>query len=413
MEETILHKKIENLKEENAGLKDDLEKVNNQLIGVIKRLEKSNREHDMEMSWRKLVESALRHSGEQYRTLVENMGEGICVVDLNERFTYSNERGEQILGISPGGIVGRSLFEFIDEKSAHLIKEQTIKRIKGETSSYELNIRTDSGENRWLLVTSVPYPSTSGEIRHILGIFRDITSRKTNETKVEQYKNQLQELASEIILTEEKERRKISQILHDGNGQNLALVLNLMKQFRSRLKIDCEMVEIEKSINIIEDTIKNTRTLIYDLSPPTLYKFGLQYAIDELFEKFEENWKIKSEWFCSVSKLELSDDMKILLFQSVKELLVNIAKYSKATLVRGYLHMIDKRVIILIEDNGVGFDSTILDSTTKLKGFGLFSIGERLKPFDGKITIDSTLGKGTQIKLDVPGLHYEEKQIDN
>ncbi|MBU1238386.1 PAS domain-containing sensor histidine kinase, partial [Myxococcota bacterium] len=365
-------------------------------------LERSMREHEMNLDWKKLVEDSLRASEEQYRTLVENMGEGVAVVDLRERFTFANQLAEQIFDVGPGQLVGKSLFDFVSEVTQEKVKFETQQRVEGRSGSYELEIATQKGNRRWILVTAVPYPDNDGNTRYVLGIFRDITDRKENEDKLEEYGEQLQELATELTLTEERERRAIAQVLHDGTGQNLALVMNLLKQLKLRLDTDALRTELDRSIEVIEQTILSTRSLIYDLSPPTLYKFGLPSALDEHFEKFQSNWGIQAEFFASHSIPALPDDLKILLFQSVRELLVNVAKYAQASLVRGYLYFKENEITVLVEDNGSGFEKEDLKRAKReRKGFGLFSIGERLQTFKGHLSIN-TSPKGTQVVIKVP-----------
>jgi signal transduction histidine kinase len=100
----------------------------------------------------------------------------------------------------------------------------------------------------------------------------------------------------------------------------------------------------------------------------------------------------------------LSEQVKILLYRSVRELLINAAKHAKAQSVQITINRANDKIEIVLEDNGTGFDTSCLDKTRQIKtpGFGLFSISERLKQMGGKIEINSIKGKGTKITLFAP-----------
>ncbi|MCX5976172.1 MAG: PAS domain S-box protein [Coprothermobacterota bacterium] len=130
---------------------------------------------------RKRGEEALQKSEERYRLLIENVGEGVGYVNPEEQFVFANAAAEDIFGVPPSGLLGRSLDEFASPEQFAIIREQTKRRRTGEKSVYELEISRPNGEKRNLLITAVPQFDSQGKFVGAFGVFRDITERKRAE----------------------------------------------------------------------------------------------------------------------------------------------------------------------------------------------------------------------------------------
>jgi len=135
---------------------------------------------------RKRTEDVLRESEERFRTLVEGQGEGIGIADTEEHFVFANPAAENIFGVPPGGLIGRSLEEFTTPQQFAAIKEQTARRRAGEKNAYEMELIRPDGERRTILVTATPKFDNAGQFIGAFGIFRDITERKQLEEKLVQ-----------------------------------------------------------------------------------------------------------------------------------------------------------------------------------------------------------------------------------
>ena len=126
----------------------------------------------------------LAESESMHREFLERQGEGFSMVDAQERFQMANPVAEQIFGVPPGGLVGRSLFDFLPEDQQALIHDETNLRCLGLASTYELLIRRADGALRTLLVTATPRVGREDEPLQVLGVFRDITERKEAEDRL-------------------------------------------------------------------------------------------------------------------------------------------------------------------------------------------------------------------------------------
>jgi signal transduction histidine kinase len=246
-------------------------------------------------------------------------------------------------------------------------------------------------------------------------LHNEILRRIEAENKILADQEQLRVLTSELLITEERERHKIAIDLHDSVGQILAfLKIELGNLQRSGIPRNLDEV-IGNVRKQVEQAIKQIRTLTFDISPPELYTLGFESAVEELAKRFAEKGNFQCLFEATDEPKLLSEQVKILLYRSVRELLINAAKHSRAKVVRINLCRVNNDIQITVEDDGVGFSMPDLEEASRNKtvGFGLLSIRERLMHIGGKIDIQSGNGIGTTIKLLAPlkrELHKERSR---
>ena len=147
---------------------------------------------------RKRAEEALRDSERRFRLTIENQGEGIGRIDLEEKFDLCNPAAEEIFGVPYGTLIGRNLMDFLSHESRKMIKRQTGERIKGKESSYEIEIIRPDGKRRQVLVTASPWKDDKGNVIGAYGIFRDITEWKKDEQEREKLISELQDALERV-----------------------------------------------------------------------------------------------------------------------------------------------------------------------------------------------------------------------
>jgi len=244
-------------------------------------------------------------------------------------------------------------------------------------------------------------------------MLHEIKERKKVENTLRQSEDQLRVLSSEIQLTEERERRRIATDLHDSIGPMLA-VSNLKLDMLSD-KIDPPDIKEELGTvqGQIKEVIQQARSLTFQLSPPILYKLGLEAALASLAEQTQDQQGINTVFEADSLPKELDQDVQIHLFRSVRELVINVLKYARAKNVKIAVSRENNHIKIDVTDDGVGFEFTEFGlSRDGTGGLGLFSINERLRLLGGQMKINTSPGKGTSVILNAP-LCQKNEHSDN
>ncbi len=219
--------------------------------------------------------------------------------------------------------------------------------------------------------------------------------------KEKQYIKQLQSTLKELVSIEEKERKIIAEELHDTVTQTLGFGISKFKNAigDKLLQEDRQFLEVQQ---IFEQALEEVRSLTVQISSPTLHFLSFEEALEDLAFEVRSKHGIQINFSNKIEKpLNLKDSLQTILYRSVRELFMNTIKHSKSNEVILKISMEDESLHINFEDNGIGFDSSILNNNSK-SSFGLFSINERIKILNGQFQIDSESGKGTKIGITVP-----------
>jgi signal transduction histidine kinase/ActR/RegA family two-component response regulator len=210
---------------------------------------------------------------------------------------------------------------------------------------------------------------------------------------------QLQSLAVDLIEAEERERQRISDMLHDDLQQMIA---GARMQLQAAGNKQDPAPVIKNVDRLLEQCIEKSRGLSHQLSPPVLHQFGLGPALDWLVRQMEEQFglhvRLETESF-----LEITDSpVKVFLFRAAQELLFNVVKHSEGKNADVLLSRSDSNLVLSISDSGRGFEPAILNQTDQRTGLGLASLRERALAIGGSLEIDSTPGQGSRFTLKVP-----------
>ena len=227
-------------------------------------------------------------------------------------------------------------------------------------------------------------------------------AEKARRLSEDHYRAKLRRLASELLLTEERERRNLAADLHDNTSQLLSVA-----KIRLGELVDAAPAPLKPALRQVADllgeSVSHVRSLTFQLSPPILQELGLKAALASLADHMRDRFKYQVVVEDNGQPKPLDADARGMLFRAVRELLINIGKHAKASKVRIQLHCEDSRLAITVEDNGVGFDAAkALVPREDRPCFGLFSIRERLSCLEGEMSIESVIGQGTRVRLLMP-----------
>jgi len=355
-----------------------------------------------DITLRKHTEDKLKESEEKYRALVEQAQDGICIVQ-DGKIKFVNPYLAYLLGYNLDELLNTSITSHIAPEDLPKAIDLYQRRMKNESvpSIYESSIVNKKGailevEFNVKLTTYLSKPAD-------LVMVRDISERKKAEKQIIKYQQRLKALASELTISEEKQRKQISNDLHDHVGQLLAssrMQLSLMNDSMDKGDI------LQKNKDISQGLLKGIqaiRTTIFDLSPPQLNEIGLFAATsDWLEEQIELKHGITATVTGDDQVFPLEENVRFLLFRSIRELLMNAVKHAKASMVEVVIKKYKDSLLITVQDDGIGF--SFFPGMLRLKDqrFGLFSIQERMTDNGGSLDIESAPGKGTKVKIIIP-----------
>jgi len=280
--------------------------------------------------------------------------------------------------------------------------------------SYTFKVMAGNGEGNWnesgrTLAVRVlaPFYETSwftGLVMLLVAGLVTIAWRiRVSQLKAE--RAQQQAFSRELIASQEQERKRIAGELHDGLGQRLVIINNLAAGLtRARAKSTAEDVQakiVEEIGTEAQAAIKETRDISYDLRPSQLDRLGLTKALAGVIRKVSEASGIAIQ--SSLNNVDdlFPEDQRIHLYRIVQESLTNIMKHAQATEVNVRIERTGHRMMLIIQDNGVGFSSDQSEKPKGSGGFGLSGMAERAQLFGGVFRISSMAGRGTIVTVEV------------
>jgi PAS domain S-box-containing protein len=380
---------------------------------------------------RKQVEAALHQSEKRFRALHESLRDAFVMVAMDGRIIDFNPLYCRMLGYSPEEMQRLTYQELTPERwhalEDRIVREQIIAR--GYSDVYEKEYRRKDGKVIPVELRTVLLRDEAGRASGMWGMVRDITERKQAEEKLRYLNENLEEtvrertatlvaakqelevraeklkqLAGELTMAEQRERKRLAKVLHDGLQQYLVaaklqvggLIGHPDDEKGSQTAIDVE--------RLLSDAIAVSRSLAAELSPPILQDSGLLASLEWLSRWMSDKHGLKVEM--QMQQMDaplLTEDVKTLLFESVRELLFNAVKHAKTRSVRIDLaHENGRHLRVEVIDNGIGFDVAAVHEGNNPGGFGLFSIRERISLIGGRLEMDSSPGKGARFTLIAP-----------
>jgi two-component system CheB/CheR fusion protein len=378
----VANEELQSANEELLSANEEMQSTNEELQSLNEELVTVNNEHEYKIT-------ELIDLNDELDNYFRASDVSQIFVDKNltiRKFTPSSKQQINLIEAD----IGRPINHISTNILYDDLIEDLIKVIRSSTT-IEKTVKTKN--NKWFQMKIIPYIKKDKFIDGSIITFTDITKDlKIAETNTIEKLIQQKDILNAVIETQEAERKRIGESLHNGLGQILYSV---------KLKIDGidKHTDPQKLKKINEETqamlleaIKETRSISSQLMPTILEDYGLAIAIDSLCKKLKDTLKIR----CNITGFEKRIETKyeIGIFRIVQELLNNIIKHADASSVGIILQNMNNKIHIMVKDNGVGFNKTIQPS-----GVGLSSIKSRVKLFEGSLKIASKKNQGTEVNI--------------
>lgn len=326
--------------------------------------------------------------------------------DGSSRMPYVSVRFESLCGLRVEE-VSENMFRALDRihpDDLPRIRELIANSARTLTPLHaEFRIQHPSRGLVWIESHSTPEPQPDGCILWS-GFFHDITKRKQAEESLGIKQKQLATMAVDLSLAEERERRRIASELHDHIGQMLLLSKIKLGSLAARVTEESDEDTYHEIQELLGQTINDVRSLTQQLNPPLLASVGLEAALEWLAKRMETDYSIRVLFSDDGNLKPLSEECRAVVFQSARELLINVAKYAKTREAWVNISRKADTLFLAVEDQGVGFDcapNSIADISQN-SSFGLFNIRQRINHLGGELEIESAPGCGTRATIRIP-----------
>ena len=215
------------------------------------------------------------------------------------------------------------------------------------------------------------------------------------------YQKQLQDVAARALHAQEEERKRIARELHDETAQTLSALVIRLRLARGAKDPETRDARLEEVRDEIVKAAEGIRRFAVGLRPPALDQVGVVAAISEHVRSLCETTNLNVEFEADYIDKLLPPDTELALYRIVQEALSNTVRHAGASMVGVRIEHKDDCVVVLVTDDGKGFDtSAALDSTGR--GLGIFGMRERAAYVGGTVDIDSEPGDGTTVRVEIP-----------
>ena len=338
----------------------------------------------------------LQGADHTYRVFVERMNEGAAVLSRDHTVLHCNGRFARFLGAGLQRVIGSSMLDLVwpddHSKLDALLRRAAQKNCRGE-------IRLQSRKGAPLSVQLSLNPLRLESTKAVCLIASDLSEMKRAEQELRASSEQLRNLAAHLLSVREEERARISREVHDELGQALTAVKMDLAWLAGRLpRRNGQMLKrIRSTRQLADDIIQSIRRISTELRPAVL-DLGLAEAVEWQVQEFQTRSGIQ----CTVRLLTrevVASNASTAMFRIFQETLTNVARHAKATRTEVVLQKQQDWLVLLIRDNGRGFDQA---DPSLSKSLGLLGMRERAAILGGRVNISSAPGKGTTVTAWIP-----------
>jgi len=358
-----------------------------------------------EITEQKIAELELQDSQKKYQDLYDNAPDMYFSVNPLGEILSVNEFGAKYLGYSKEELIGKPVWIVVYPDDLAMVQSQVNRIIETKKGTSNLEFRKSRKDGSILFVQEriQCITDSDGNCVELRINCRDLSENKIAQKKIIDYQQNLKSLSNALIVAEEMERKRLAIALHDTIGQLLAMSKIKLSNMSKSAKTDKCDAEIQSIKDLISDAIKESRNLTYELSPPILHELGLFAACKWYVDQIKSSGMIDIIIKGDEIRFKINEEIRILLFRAIRELLNNVYKHAKASQIILTVKRLKDTIKVTVKDDGSGFETEHLrQKSIEGKKLGLFSISERIEYLGGSFEIKSTVSKGTVVTIIVP-----------
>jgi PAS domain S-box-containing protein len=376
-----------------------------------------------DISAQKRAEAALRESEMRFRTIADSAPVLVWMNGLHG-CEFVNHAYMEFIGVQQQSEVANyDWARYIHEEDRKAYVTLYLDALRDRMPfDAQFRFRRSDGQYRWMRSVGRPRLTANGELVGYVGASIDITDIREAQDQLQRWSQELEQavrlktgellesqerlraLATEVSLAEQRERKRIATELHDHLQQMLVFCkLKLGQGKRLATAIPGCTDLIKQADDVLTEALTYSRTLVAELCPPVLREFGLGAALKWLGDHMNQR-QLRVVVDVGQEPVPVPEEQAVLIFQSVRELLINVAKHAGTKQASVQMRRDDQELRIEVSDTGAGFELSVVrpyDGARPLK-FGLFSIRERMKAFGGRLELATAPGKGTSALLVLP-----------
>lgn len=361
---------------------------------------------------KKRTEKALREAEEKYRDIFENAIDGIFQSTPDGKFISANPAMARIFGYDSAEEIVNHRNDIERQHYVEPARRKTFRKLideNGIVQGFEMQAYRKDGSRIWTSENARAVRDNNGTLLYYEGIVKDITKRKQVEAE-------RVELLRRLVKAQEDEQRRISLELHDQMGQSLAALMLGLKSLKDSSQTEATTQSIQRLQDLTNQIAEEVHTLARELRPTALDDLGLHTALSNYIDEWSQRSEIATEFHSNgLLHKRLASQLETTIYRIIQEALNNVMKHAKAKNVSIILEKRENRVLVIVEDDGVGFDvEALLKIPATNRRLGLLGMEERVALVGGSVSIESTLGVGTTVLAHIPTSqnHLETEAYD-